>query len=401
MNKQSLITILLTVLLSVTCAKALAHDIVADNADGVTIYYSWINNNTELEVSYRGSSSSSYTNEYFGNVIIPATVVYQGSKYKVTAIGYCAFEECTNLTSVSIPNSVRYIGTKAFSGCNEITKITVGKGVTSIGEYAFSGCSKLKSISLPNNITAISDYAFSSCSALVSFVIPNNVTSIGRYAFSGANRLNSIVIPNNVTSIGDGAFSGCINIGYVVLGKSVKNINDGSFAQCKELSSVYCLAENVPTTNKDAFYGSGIDEVSLRVPEASLNKYSNTAPWKNFGRKRALDVSTIPVMPTCAKPTISFVDGKIQFSCETEEVDYISEVTVSDDNTYLDDNITTPTKFEVSVYAAKTGYINSETATAEFNISSDIIMSGDVNNDGEVNVADHVKLSEIIMNQNE
>ena len=74
---------------------------------------------------------------------------------------------------------------------------------------------------------------------------------------------------------------------------------------------------------------------------------------------------------------------------------------MSDDNTYLDDNITTPTKFEVSVYAAKTGYINSETATAEFNISSDIIMSGDVNNDGKVNVADHVKLSEIIMNQNE
>lgn len=332
MNKQSLITILLAVLLSMTCAEALAHDIETPNAEGVTIYYSWINNNTELEVSYRGSSSSSYTNEYFGNVIIPATVIYQGSKYKVTSIGYCAFEECTNLTSVSIPNSVRYIGTKAFSGCNEITKITIGKGVTSIG---------------------------------------------------------------------DGAFSGCINIGYVVLGKSVKNINDGSFAQCKELSSVYCLAENVPTTNKDAFYGSGIDEVSLRVPEASLNKFSNTVPWKNFGRKRALDVSTIPVMPTCAKPTISFVDGKIQFSCETEEVDYISEVTVSDDNTYLDDNITTPTKFEVSVYAAKTGYINSETATAEFNISSDIIMSGDVNNDGEVNVADHVKLSEIIMNQNE
>ena len=401
MNKQSLITILLAILLSMTGAKALAHDIEAPNADGVTIYYNWIKNKTELEVSYRGSSSTSYDNEYIGNVVIPSTVVYQGSTYKVTSIGYCAFEECIYLTSVSIPNSVKSIGTKAFLNCNEITKITIGKGVASIGEYAFCGCSILKSISLPNNITAISSYAFQNCKALTSFVIPNSVTSIGRYAFSGANRLNSIFIPDNVTSIGDGAFSGCIKIGYIVLGKSVKNINDGSFAQCKELSSVYCLAENVPTTNKDAFYGSGIDEVSLRVPEASLNKYSNTVPWKNFGRKRALDVSTIPVMPTCAKPAISLVDGKIQFSCETEGVDYISEVTVSDDNTYFDDNIATPTKFEVSVYATKTGYINSETATAEFNISNDIIMSGDVNNDGKVNVADHVKLSEIIMNQKE
>ena len=253
------LTFLFAVLLSMVSIKSFAHDIAVANSDGMTIYYIFTNNNTELAVSCRDNEFLSYTNRYSGNVVIPATVIYQGSKYKVTAIGYCAFEECTNLTSVSIPNSVRYIGTKAFSGCNEITKITVGKGVTSIGEYAFSSCSKLKSISLPNNITAISDYAFSSCSALTSFVIPNSVTSIGRFAFCGANRLNSIIIPNNVTSIGDGAFSGCIKIGYVVLGKSVKNINDGSFAQCKELSSVYCLAENVPTTNKDAFYGFSYD----------------------------------------------------------------------------------------------------------------------------------------------
>ena len=91
MNKQSIITILLTMLMSMTGAKAFAHDIEAKNADNVTIYYVWINNNTELSVNYRGSSYSSYSNEYTGNVVIPKSVTYNGNTYPVTFIGSSAF----------------------------------------------------------------------------------------------------------------------------------------------------------------------------------------------------------------------------------------------------------------------------------------------------------------------
>ena len=81
MNKQSLITILLTLFLSITGARAFAHDIEVKNDDGVTIYYSWTNNNTELAVSYQGSYSSYYSNEYTGNVVIPKSVVYNENSY--------------------------------------------------------------------------------------------------------------------------------------------------------------------------------------------------------------------------------------------------------------------------------------------------------------------------------
>ena len=108
--KQIKFSFLLTALFSMVGARALAHDIAVANADGVTIYYEWTNNKTELTVSYRGRYSSDYSNEYTGNVVIPESVIYEGKTYPVTSIGKDAFYDCSNLTSVTIPNSVTSIG---------------------------------------------------------------------------------------------------------------------------------------------------------------------------------------------------------------------------------------------------------------------------------------------------
>lgn len=108
-------TILIVVLMNMIPIK-LSASIEIINGDGVTIYYKFTNDNTELSVTYRGNSYSQYTNEYRGNIVIPESVEYDGRTYQVTSIGMAAFCECNLLNSVTIPNSVTSIDAAAFVG---------------------------------------------------------------------------------------------------------------------------------------------------------------------------------------------------------------------------------------------------------------------------------------------
>lgn len=116
-----------------------AHDIEVKNADGVTIYYKYINDNKELGVTYEGISLSYNTYTYTGNVVIPSTVNYGGKNYKVTSIMYGAFFDCNKLTSVSIPNTITSIEGSAFFGCSMMENFTIPNSVVSIGSSAFMG----------------------------------------------------------------------------------------------------------------------------------------------------------------------------------------------------------------------------------------------------------------------
>ena len=199
-----------------------AHDFEVDG-----IYYNWyFDGGDYLEVTYCGSKSDSYSNEYSGSVEIPA-IIYDddGTAYNVIRIHAGAFSDCSSLTSITIPNSVTSIGDHAFDGCSSLTSVTIPNSVTSIANRCFQDCSSLTSITIPNSVTSIGFDAFSDCSSLTSITIPNNVTSIGRSAFSGCSSLTSITIPNNVTSIGRSAFSGCSSLTSVVV-KATNTIYD-------------------------------------------------------------------------------------------------------------------------------------------------------------------------------
>ena len=149
--------------MSMVGANGFAHDIEVANADGVTIYYKWSNNRTELAVCYRGGSSSSYADEYTGAVAIPESVNYNGKNYPVTSIGQDAFDGCSGLTSVTIPNSVTSIAYNAFRDCSGLTSVTIPNSVTYIGQGAFGGCSGLTSVTIPNSVTSIDKSAFRDC----------------------------------------------------------------------------------------------------------------------------------------------------------------------------------------------------------------------------------------------
>ena len=213
-----------------------AHDFEVDG-----IYYS-ITSNTMVSVTSRGSYSSSYSNEYSGNVVIPSTVTYSGKEYSVTSIGDAAFWACSGLTSVTIPNSVTSIGQYAFRGCTGLTSVTIPNSVTSIGSSAFSGCSGLTSVTISNSVTSIEDFTFFRCYGLTSVTIGNSVTSIDNTAFWG----------------------------------------------CSNLLDVYCHAESVPDADSYAFKDSPIENATLHVPATSINSYNATAPWCNFGKIVAL-----------------------------------------------------------------------------------------------------------------
>ena len=138
-------------------------------------------------------------------------------------------QDCSNLTSIIIPNTVTSIGDHAFYGCSKLTSITIPNSVISIGGYAFYECSSLTSISIPNSVSNIGIFTFRSCSSLTSVSIPNSVTSIEGDAFWGCSNLTSVTIPNSVTSIGGRAFKNCSHLSSISIPNSVTNVGEGAF----------------------------------------------------------------------------------------------------------------------------------------------------------------------------
>ena len=252
---KHLFTATLLLLALLMPATATAHDFEVDG-----IYYNILNDN-EVAVTFRGHFFNEYTEDYSGDIIIPATVTYDGSTYAVTAIGDDTFYDSTALTSISIPNSVAAIGLGAFYHCSALISISVASDnpkydsrdncnaiIETASNTLIAGCFDTV---IPNSVTAIGNEAFSFRSALTNIIIPNSVTSIGRGAFQGCSALTSIDIPNSVTTIGNYAFFECSALTSLFLPSSVTSIGMRAFGRCSDLASITVAGDNPIYDSRD------------------------------------------------------------------------------------------------------------------------------------------------------
>ena len=187
----------------------------------------------------------------------------------VTSIGNSAFANCSALSNIAIPDSVTSIGNYAFSSCCSLSDIIIPDSVENVGNGAFEYCSLLECISIPESVICLNGNPFAiwngklEClsssfiyeddvlfnmkkSEIISFrkqkiesyIIPDSVTSIGDSAFSGCHSLSNIVIPDSVTSIGNYAFSSCCSLSGVIIPDSVTSIGNHAFKGCSSLSNI-------------------------------------------------------------------------------------------------------------------------------------------------------------------
>ena len=262
------------------------------------------------------------SNGYSGDIEIPESILYEDVTYSVTSIGYEAFKNCFSLTSITIPNSMKFIEDWAFYDCDGLTSITIPNSVTSIGFAAFYGCNELLHITFPNSLTFLDVYsfyctawydnqpngivyagktlynykgtmpegtainieegtlsiagsAFSGCSGLTSITIPNSVTTIGYNAFYDCGNLISITIPNSVTSIGSGAFDGTAwydnqSDGIVYAGKVLYKYK-GAMPE----GTVINIEEGTLVISEMAFDGcSSLSSISIPNSVTNIGRYA-------------------------------------------------------------------------------------------------------------------------------
>jgi hypothetical protein len=184
--------------------------------------------------------------------VISANIPDKINNIDVKYIGPNAFNSCTNITQVTIPNTVKTIGSYAFTSCSNLTKVSIPDGVTSIYNSAFENCSSLTEISIPNSVTNIGNEAFRKCSSLISVSLSNNLTSINRNAFNSCSSLKEIIIPDGVTYIDYNAFEYCSSLVEVSIPNSVIGINSHAFGYCTSLIEV-SIPEGVTYIGPEAF----------------------------------------------------------------------------------------------------------------------------------------------------
>ena len=248
----------------------------------------------------------------------------------VTLIDNSAFNSCYGLDSLIIPNSVETIEDWAFAGCKNLSYVKMPQQLKKVGQGAFGNCQSMAYVDIPDlSSWAMVDFYNNSANPLnfakklivngeeiTDLVIPDDVTSIGNCTFYNCVNLTSITIGEHVASIGASAFRGCSNVTSIVIGEDVTYIGGWAFNGCSKVTSVTSYPRKVPTTGRDLFDNTLLENANLYVAGAAFDDYNNTEPWNNFKEIIALNIP---------KHTLSYYLNYVLYKSYTlEEGEYIT-----------------------------------------------------------------------------
>ena len=228
----------------------------------------------------------------------------------VTSIGNNAFEDCSALKKLDIPQSVTEIGSKAFLGCSALTSLALPQTVNRIGNTAFQGCSNLETINIPSGVKLIEHDTFRGCEKLNDVTIPTGVTLIGNSAFKACKAFKNIKIPEGVTKIGTNAFEDCTQLETVVIPSTATVIRNYAFQNCPQLKS-FVFPEGTTQILPAVLKGCKNLE-SVTIPEGVTKIWG----WAFYGCSQKLNSVKLP-------STLQTICVQAFYDC-----DQLSEITI-------------------------------------------------------------------------
>ena len=183
----------------------------------------------------------------------------------------------TGLTSLEPDNE----GNGAFSGNTQLTEITLPESLTRIGDDCFDGCTALQSLIIPQSVTSIGIYAFCDCDTITEIVLPEGITELSDGIFEGMDSITSIILPTTLTKIGSNEFDGCLALKSITIPASVTEIGDGILVSCPELTTMTCNAVEPPILGANTFINSP-KLMYIHVPNDSVDTYKAATGWSDY-----------------------------------------------------------------------------------------------------------------------